>query len=286
MLRRRPPPLPSGVTCALPDGPRMSHDQDVIKNDRAGPIGLRLAGDGPTILFLHGLGGTRTAWEPQLEELADEFRCVAWDMPGYGDSVPVDPLTWETIADAAAAVLDTLAVQRTHVVGLSFGGQQALHLALRHPDRIDRLVLADTSARFGADGTDPETWMRKRLDPLDAGVAPADMAAGVIDAVTADGFGGRERERAIATFARIPEAGLRAAVACLPTHDVEDRLGDIRSPTLVIVGEHDRETPLTYSRTLAAGIPTSELVVIPGAGHLTPAEAPQYFNETVRAFLR
>ena len=237
------------------------------------------------MLFLHGLGGTRTAWEPQLEDLADEFRCIAWDMPGYGDSAPIEPLTWTAIADAATGLFDELGVVRAHVVGLSFGGQQALHLALRHPDRVGRLVLAGTSARFGADGTDPEAWMRLRLDPLDAGSTPADMAAGVIDAIAAPGFGGRERERTITAFARIPADGLRAAVRCLPTHDVAEQLGDVRSPTLVIVGEHDAETPLAYAKELAAGIPRSELLVIPGAGHLTPAEAPARFNAAVRRFV-
>ena len=254
-------------------------------DDRAGPIAYRAVGSGPTVLFLHGLGGSRTAWEPQLEALLDEFRCVAWDMPGYGESDPIDPLTFEAIADAAVGLLDALSVDRAHVVGLSFGGQQALHLALRHPNRVDRLVLADTSARFGADGTDPDEWMRLRLAPLDAGQIPADMAAPVIDAITAPGFTGRERNRTIDAFGRIPPDGFRAAVRCLPTHDVADRLHEIEARTLVIVGERDDETPIPYAEALAAGVPHSELLVIPGVGHLTPAEAPAAFNAAVRTFL-
>jgi pimeloyl-ACP methyl ester carboxylesterase len=243
-------------------------------------------GDAPPVLFLHGLGGSRTAWEPQLEALGDEFRCIAWDMPGYGESAPIEPLTFPAIADAAATLLDELHIERAHVVGLSFGGQQALHLALRHPDRVDRLVLADTSARFGADGTDVDEWKRLRLDALDAGLTPADMAAGVIDAITAPGFAGPERDRTIAACARIPSAGLRASVECLPTHDVTERLGEIAAPTLVIVGELDDETPLAYAETLALGIPDATLRVIDGVAHLTPAEAPAPFNALVREFLR
>lgn len=250
-----------------------------------GSIASRASGAGQPVLFLHGLGGSSTAWEPQLEDLGDTFRCIAWDLPGYGDSEPIVPLTFPAIADAAARLLDELRIDRADVVGLSFGGQQALHLALRHPDRIRRLVLADTSACFGADGTDVDEWKRLRLGPLDAGVTPAAMAAGVVDAITAPGFGGRERERAIAAFARIPPAGLRAAVECLPTHDVTDRLGEITAPTLVIVGALDHETPIPYAETLAAGIPVAELRVIGGAGHLTPAEAPAEFNAAVRSFL-
>lgn len=248
-------------------------------------IAFRSSGTGPPVLFLHGLGGSSTAWEPQLDDLGDTFRCIAWDLPGYGDSEPISPLTFPAIADAATRLLDDLDIEQADVVGLSFGGQQALHLALGHPDRVGRLVLADTSARFGVDGTDADEWKRLRLGPLDAGASPADMAPAVIDAITAPGFAGVERDRAIAAFSRIPAEGLRAAVECLPTHDVIDRLGQIASPTLVIVGELDEETPVDYARTLADGIPDSHLHVIGGVGHLSPAEAPAEFNAVVRAFL-
>jgi 3-oxoadipate enol-lactonase len=258
---------------------------DGAVDDVSGGIGFRERGSGPPVLLLHGLGGSRIAWEAQLEVMADRFRCIAWDMPGYGESEPVRPLTFGAIADAAAGLLRRLDVRRAHVVGLSFGGQQALHLALRRPDLVDRLVLADTSARFGADGTDVESWQRLRLDPLDRGLTPAEMAPAVIDAITGTDFGGIERERAIAAFERIPSAGLRAAVECLPTHDVTDRLSEIGSPTLVIVGEHDDETPVSYAETLAGGIPDARLRIIDGVAHLTPAEAPRVFNELVMEFL-
>lgn len=250
-----------------------------------GTTAYRLAGAGRPVLFLHGLGGSRLSWEPQLEELGDSFCCIAWDLPGYGESEPLERLTFRGIADAAVRLLDELDIERADVVGLSFGGQQALHVALRHPERVDRLVLADTSARFGADGTDVDAWKRLRLEPLDAGITPAEMAEGVIDAITAPGFSGRERERTIAAFARIPAAGLRAAVECLPTHDVADRLHEIDAMALVVVGELDEETPPSYAEALATGIPHAELHVIHGVGHLTPAESPADFNRLVRAFL-
>jgi 3-oxoadipate enol-lactonase len=237
------------------------------------------------VLFLHGLGGTRLSWEPQLERLSDRFRCIAWDMPGYGASAPLRELDFPSIVASIAELLDRLRLERTHLVGLSFGGQQAMHFALAAPERVDRLVVADTSHRFGADGTDPEKWKRARLAPLDDGSTPADIAPSVIDAITAAGFAGRERDRTLTAFARISADGLRAAVECLPTHDVGDRLAEIASPTLVIVGELDEETPVAYARQIAAGIPDARLVVIPGAGHLTPAEAPVEFSALVGDFL-
>jgi 3-oxoadipate enol-lactonase len=248
-------------------------------------LAWREAGEGPPVVFLHGLGGTRLSWEPQLEQLSDRFRCIAWDMPGYGDSTPLPVLDFPSITGAIGALLDRLELERAHLVGLSFGGQQAMHYALARPDRVDRLVLADTSHRFGADGTDADQWKQARLAPLDAGATPADIAPSVIDAITAPGFSGRERDRTLAGFARIPSEGLRAAVECLPTHDVSDRLGEILNPALVIVGELDDETPVAYAERIARGIPGAGLAVIPGVGHLTPAEAPDQFNALVGDFL-
>lgn len=236
-------------------------------------------------MFLHGLGGTRTAWEPQLEALSDRWRCVAWDMPGYGASPPVDALTFPAIAASVMRLLDALDTDRAHLVGLSFGGQHALHAALAAPARVRSLVLADTSPAFGLDGTDPDEWRRARTDSLDAGLTPADIAEPVLRSITGPGFGGREFDRTVAAFARISSAGLRAACECLPTHDVRDRLDEIGCPTLVIQGELDKETPMAYAELLAAGIDGARLEVIPGAGHYTPAEAPAAFNGLVRRFL-
>lgn len=250
-----------------------------------GPIAWRECGDGPPVLFLHGLGGSRLAWEPQLEGLSHHFRCIAWDVPGYGASAPLPVMTFPAIADAATQLLDRLGIDRVDVVGLSFGGQQALHVAIGHPTRVRRLVLADTSARFGADGTDPEAWMRLRLDPLDAGVTPAQMAAPVLDSIAGPLLTAAERDRLIHAFAQIPSDGLRASVTCLPSHDVTERLAEIAAPTLVIVGEIDEETPLAYAEVLAAGIPDARLEVIAGAAHLTPTETPAEFNALVEAFL-
>ena len=250
-----------------------------------GAIAWREAGDGDVVLFLHGLGGSRMAWEPQIEALCARWRCVAWDMPGYGASSPISPLTFEAVADAITGLLDQLEVEGAHLCGLSFGGHHALHAALRHPDRVLSLVLADTSAVFGGDGTDPEEWRRLRTAPLDAGLELADIADDVIASIAAPGFDGPERDRTAAAMARIPAAGFRAACGLLTTHDVRHRLEEITAPSLVIVGELDTETPPAYAAEIAEGIPNSRLEVIPEAGHLSPAEAPDIFNQLVGEFL-
>ncbi len=237
------------------------------------------------ILFLHGLGGSRVAWNPQLLALGHQFRCLAWDMPGYGESDPLDPLTFPGIAAAAVRLLDLLDIELAHIVGLSFGGQQALYLTLNHPERVGQLILADTSSEFGADGTDVEEWKQLRLAALDAGKTPADLAEAIIDGITGPDFAGVEREQAITAFKRIPSDGLRAAVHCLPTNNARPRLSEIKAKTLVIIGQHDQETPLAYSEILRDEIPDAALRVIPGIGHLTPSEGPDAFNALVAGFL-
>jgi 3-oxoadipate enol-lactonase len=107
----------------------------------------------------------------------------------------------------------------------------------------------------------------------------------VIDAITAVTLSGQVRTETLAAFARISTEGFTAAVRCLPTNDVRDQLAVISHPALVVVGELDTETPPAYAKTLADGLPNSELHVLPGVGHLSPAEAPDAFNELVASFL-
>lgn len=252
---------------------------------QAGGLSWRECGSGAPVVFLHGLGGTRRSWGPQLRVLGDRFRCIAWDMPGYGDAEPVRPLTFPAIADRLVELLDTIDEPRVDLVGLSFGGMQALHTALAHPDRIRRMVLADTSPAFGMDGTRRDDWIASRLEPLERGGVPADGAEAVVDAITAVRLAGDIRAETIGAFSDIPADGFRAAVECLPDNDVRADLHRIEHPTLVVVGALDRETPVSYSRVLADGLANSELRVIPGAGHLTPAEAPDEFNALVADFL-
>ncbi|MBC8196032.1 MAG: alpha/beta fold hydrolase [Acidimicrobiia bacterium] len=251
------------------------------------PIAWREAGSGDVVLFLHGLGGSRMAWEPQLRFLGRSRRCVAWDMPGYGRSQPgTDPLTFTYLADSAASLLDTLGADRASVVGISMGGMIALHLALRHPNRVTSLVLLDSSPAFGLDGTtDAGEWANLRLEPLAMGRTPADIAPAVLRSVAGPQAPDPVIDEAVAAMARISSSGLAAAVRCLPSHDVRDRLADIPCPTLVAVGDLDTETPPAYSRWLADGIPGARYEEIPGAGHLSNLESPNEVNSLVAGFL-
>ena len=252
----------------------------MIRDVDEAPVAWREAGEGPLVLFLHGLGMTRTGWDAQLTALPDH-RCVAWDLPGYGASPPLAELTFPAMADAAAGLIDRLGGP-AHVVGLSMGGMIALHLALRRPDAVRSLVLADTSPAFGLDGTDPDEWKAARLAPLEAGARVEEFAEPVLRSIMAPDPDPAAVDAAVASMLRVPVAGLMQSIAALPAHDVRAHLGAIAAPTLVVVGELDEETPPAYAEALAAGIPGARLAVIPGAGHYTPLEAPDALNALLR----
>lgn len=254
------------------------HDDPPVAWREAGPL------DGPLVVLLHGLGGSRTAWEPQLPVLAAAgFRAAAWDMPGYGASAPPDAWTFAALAGAAAAWIARLGGP-AHVVGLSMGGMVAQHLTLDHPAAVRSLVLVDTSPAFGLDGsTTAAAWTAARLAPLAAGRTPAEMAPDVLRSIMAPGAHGLDG--AVAAMARIAPDALAGAVRCLPTHDRRADLARIAVPTLVVVGEHDAETPPAYAEALATAIPGARLAVVPGAGHLTPTERPEAFHEVLVPFL-
>lgn len=251
----------------------------------ASPVAWREAGSGPLVLFLGGLGQTRTAFDLQLRALVHDYRCVVWDMPGYGASAAVEPLTFPHLADAVAGLMDALGESEAHVAGLSMGGQVALHATLRHPARVRSLALLDSSAAFGLDGTDPEEWKHRRLAAFDAGETPASIAEPVHRMIMGPDVSDATIATAVASMTRISTAGFRAAVECLPSHDVRARLGEIAVPTLVLCGELDSETPPAYSETLAEGIPNARLEIIPGVGHVSNLEAPDAVNAALRAHL-
>jgi 3-oxoadipate enol-lactonase len=254
---------------------------------KRGPFAWREAGTDAPVLLLHGLGGSRLSWEPQLGHLGTH-RTVAWEMPGYGESDPLPdhPLTFAAVADAAARCIEALGHERAHVVGISMGGMIAQYLAAHHPHRVRSLVLLSSSPAFGLDGTSPADWTTRRLAPLDQGLQPADYAERVVRLLGGAGITPEAVAQQCAAMARISADALRRSIAMIVTHDSRPLLGSIVAPTLVMVGSDDAETPPEYSHHLAQHIPHATLAVVPGVGHLLNAEAPDLVNELITEHLR
>ncbi|MEN8196522.1 MAG: alpha/beta fold hydrolase, partial [Pseudomonadota bacterium] len=101
-------------------------------------------GQGPAVIFLHGIGGDGTSWLPELEALSNHCRAIAWDMPGYGGSPALPKMTFPTLAEALKSLLGKLGVERAHLVGHSIGGMVALEFAARFPERVASMVLYAT----------------------------------------------------------------------------------------------------------------------------------------------
>ena len=243
-------------------------------------LAWRESGAGPVLVLLHGLGGSRLSWEPQLQALGHEHRVVAWDMPGYGASAPLaGPVTFTTLADAVIDLFDALGAETAHLAGISFGGMIAQYVAARYPSRVLSLTLLSSSPAFGLDGTKPDEWRAARLAPLAAGREPAEFADDVLAAIagpliTPEAMAGQR-----AAMARVTGDALRRSIDCLVTHDSRALLPTITAPTLCAVGELDEETPVAYAFALADLIPHARLVVVPRAGHLLNAESPDAVNQ-------
>ncbi len=267
--------------------PTVGPDVEVLEVD-GGRIAWREArpragGETPVVVLLHGLGGSRISWEPQLADLGSTARVVAWDLPGYGASPPPEgPMTFAALADAIAALADDLGAARVHLVGISFGGMIAQYAAAAHPDRVATLTLLSTSPKFGLDGTRPDEWRAARLAPLDAGQEPADFADRVLGALAGPSIGASALAGQHAAMARITGTALRRSIDCLITHDSRPILPSVQAPTLCLVGDADDETPVTYSRAIVDLVPGAELEVVPGAGHLLNVEAPDAVNRAIR----
>ena len=245
-----------------------------------GGYAWRERGQGELVVLLHGLGGSRIAWDAQLAALSARWRTAAWDMPGYGAafSLADEPVTFRALADAVDHWISVLGAERAHVVGISMGAMIAQYLAARHPARVRSLTLMSSSPKFGMDGTTADSWRAARLAPLDAGLEPVEFAERVLRSIGGPHITDAACESQRVAMARVTGVALRRSIDCLVTHDTTALLPTIAAPTLVLVGEIDQETPPAYSQYLVDHLPDARLVVVPGAGHLLNAEAPEEVN--------
>jgi len=232
---------------------------------------LLAVGTGPDVLLLHGIGGSADTFTPQIDELKNDLRLLAWDAPGYGRS-------------AAAEVIRERCENGAHVLGMSWGGVIAVRLAHRHPNLVSSLMLGDSTvgsapepdkaaamrARAGELGElGADEFARRRSDRLMSGSASAEL---------------RERARAImAASVRLPGYGYAAETMAATDHT--DLLPTIDIPTLVLCGDEDRVTGQPASQVLAGGIPGAVFVTVHGAGHLANQERPDAFNAWVASFV-
>ncbi|SEB77978.1 Pimeloyl-ACP methyl ester carboxylesterase [Streptomyces misionensis] len=246
---------------------------------------LEEAGDGgPLLLCLHGIGSSSAAFAPQLAALADGFRVVAWDAPGYARSAdPEHPLTMDDFADTAAEVIRARG-GAAHVLGVSWGGVIALRLAVRHPGLVESLMICDSSP---GSGTDPEkaAGMRARAEEL-ARTGPEAFAAARAPRLVSPDAPTDLVRRVTATMAaavRLP--GYAHAAEAMASTDLRGELHRITAPTLVLCGDKDRITGPDGSQVLAGGLHKTAYVIVKDAGHLANQEQPERVNAWLASHL-
>ena len=238
------------------------------------------------LVLLHGIGFGAESFAAQLVALGRERRVVAWNMPGYGASPPVESLTFPLLAKALVALLDRLGAERADLVGHSMGGMVALEALATYPERVRSAVLTATTPLFGSrDGSFQDTFIRARTAPLDAGLSMRELAETAVPELVGEGADPATIEALKEAMGGVPPATWRAVLRCLATFDRHDSLAAIRVPVLAIAGEQDRSAPLKTMARMADAIPGARLVVFPGCGHVPMAERPEAFNREVAHFL-
>ena len=251
-----------------------------------GAIAYKACGEGPAIVFLHGVGGGAESWDAQLAAFGESRRALAWDMPGYGASRPLASPGFDGWAEALAGWLDSLSIATCVLVGHSIGGMIAQTFMKTHADRVSRLVLSATSPAFGnPDGEFQQNFVRSRIGPLDKGATMAELAQRFVPELLGKAAPEAARRNAVSVMSRVPDRTYRAAMQALVRFDERASLGDIAVPTLLIAGEDDNAAPPRVMQRMAEKMRNARVVTVPGMGHLGNIEMPQAYNEIVSSFL-
>ncbi len=232
-------------------------------------------GEGPAVLLSHGYSASARMWAAQSRALADKYQVISWDMRGHDRSdSPDHPAAYShetTVADMAA-ILDACGARRAVIGGLSLGGFMSLAFHLAHPERTIALMLFDTGPGYKKD--EPRNEWNK-------------MAGNMARALEAKGLEGAMPGAEVRLAHHRSAQGLaHAARGMLAQRDgsVIESLPAIKVPTLVLVGENDKQF-LPSADYMAAKIPAAQRVVLAGAGHAANIDKPVEFNTAVRKFL-
>jgi pimeloyl-ACP methyl ester carboxylesterase len=244
-------------------------------------------GEGPDVLFISGLADEGACWVDQVAGLKDSYRITTFDNRGVGRSaVPQGPYEIADFARDTVALMDAVGLDRPHVVGSSMGGAIAQELVLAHPDRVASLVLNGTwcrGDRFLHEVIRSWMWTAEHADSIRDFLVAVNLwcfAPRIWNDGTMDGWlddaAASQHPQEVDAFCRSAEA--------LIGHDTADRLGDVRAPTLVTVGELDLVLPERFSQEIVSRIPGARLEVIAGTGHQPFQELPGDYNRLLAQF--
>jgi 3-oxoadipate enol-lactonase len=257
----------------------------VITTEDGVRLHTRADGDpgAPVLLLLNSLGTDLSMWDPQVDAWGAKRQVVRFDQRGHGRSeVPPPPYTVERLACDALTVLDAYGSYHADVCGLSLGGLVGLWLAGQAPDRVRRVVFAATAARVGTE----EGWRDRAATVRGEGMAA--ITELVLTRLCSPAFRARSSPAVEALEQTLRTAaidGYAGSCEALAVADLTALAREVRAPSLVIVGSADEATPPSDAEALHRLLSESQLVELPGAGHLVNLEQPERFAELVLRFL-
>lgn len=243
----------------------------------------RAAGrSGDVLIFVHGVGSTAAIWDAQMARFAERYRCFAIELRGNGvpkPEAPPETITRQGFVEDVLGIADAAGAARFHFIGCSLGGVVGFELWRSAAARLASMTFVGSFAAYP-----------------DAGAYVAAILAAVDSAGTMERFAreraaklgmpaGRRTDESIAQMACKSPDSYRAATRATWTADYRTLLPSIAAPALVLCGEHDVVAPVHLSQEIAAGIPEARLTVLPGAGHVANADAPDAFNDVLEGFL-
>jgi len=241
----------------------------------------------PAIVFIHGFPFNKSMWETQILELKNEFRVIAYDVRGHGDSdIGTDDFSIEIFVTDLIALLKELRIDKVTVCGLSMGGYIALNAITTYPEKFSALILSDTSCI--ADSDEAKANRKKTINDIDTFGVVQYAEKSIEKLFSSESINNKPHE-----VTAIKEMILQTSMHSL-TQTLQalanrsatcGRLSNINVPVLILVGSEDKLTPLALSQKMQDEIESSNLYVIENSGHLPNIENPQKFNELIHNFL-
>ncbi|MBA5607028.1 3-oxoadipate enol-lactonase [Duganella sp. FT3S] len=236
----------------------------------------------PALLFSNSLGTDWRMWQPQAEHLRSRFHVIRYDTRGHGQSgTPSGPCSLAQLGHDVLALLDHLDIERAHVCGISMGGATAQWLGIYAPQRLRKLVIANSAARIGTEAGWRERAALARREGLD------DIADGAPARWFGPAFAAAEPQAVAALVATLRAGSAHGYAACcdaLAGADLRPQLPLIAAPTLIIAGAADPVTTVVDAQAMRQLIPHAELVTL-AASHISNIEAAPAFNEALANFL-
>lgn len=233
----------------------------------------------PVLVFLHFFGGSAESWDPVVEELGGEFEAHALDLPGFGAATGAPgPYSVAAYADRVQEAINARGLDDYLLVGHSMGGKIALALATRRPAGLRALVLLAPSPPT------PEPIEEEMRAKLIAGWGHYGPASETLARVTGRPLGGALRERTIFHMMNTNKGAWMAWLRQGSQENISGEMHRIQVPATIVSGDRDKALPTELiTREVAARLPQARLVIVPGAGHLLPLEAPRQVADAIRS---